>query len=649
MEVCGFLPANWVEETLKNVHEATGIDMPKHLFKGIMQCLLANDKHLLVRVESLRASLDVSVLLSEIFEEVFGLTTSTIVCGNNVSPTDVLSHLFINTDGKGNAKNQSGEFQRVPKSPNTEEKRRSYHRRTMYDEIPPLGLNRSSASSTGEGLALLEMPRRSEDGPSSPNLERKMLTSSLYLTEEDARSHMSSSDCVEMSVIDHEEQPSTPPPVDGRTTPTFVVRKPSSPLARSGAMSHTIQIEPESEQPSKDHSSAGDSFFKKITGRRSRGRSLDMHHNDSVDSSRKSVGSSDSNLHWNDDAELHRRLRVMSVGVGNFGTRDQASLNPKKSPITPTKPYIVSKDKSVGSLERDTFFQPPMSASNLKSSSSRPLANEGNEPQLFPPPKNRRHRYTVSASKTEEYEKLDFDDSSREHTATKNMLKRAERRNGAFSGELANVLIVERFHISSKAIQQIMLEVLINRRIAYKGNIYPLPEPFFIVYTATEEMTVVSELLRDTILMSIPLQRPITRIDPRQCLYPLIDYNFIRQLKSDIPYVFISRDVVLYVRDITVAARNHQEVAYGISSRATTDLEKAARTEAFLSGHYFITPEHINSVAVAVLNHRIVLRSSLVMTIDNATDDKSEAALQVPEATCSLIVASVLQSVPSPI
>ena len=63
-----------------------------------------------------------------------------------------------------------------------------------------------------------------------------------------------------------------------------------------------------------------------------------------------------------------------------------------------------------------------------------------------------------------------------------------------------------------------------------------------------------------------------------------------------------------YIVDIVRLTRQHQSVLVGAGPRATQALILASRTYAAINGRDFITPDDIKTMALPVLEHRLILR-----------------------------------------
>jgi MoxR-like ATPase len=70
--------------------------------------------------------------------------------------------------------------------------------------------------------------------------------------------------------------------------------------------------------------------------------------------------------------------------------------------------------------------------------------------------------------------------------------------------------------------------------------------------------------------------------------------------------VFASLPVKQYAVDIVRATREDRDLRLGGSPRATLQLVRAAKAKAALEGRDFVLPDDIDSLAVAVLDHRLL-------------------------------------------
>jgi len=71
--------------------------------------------------------------------------------------------------------------------------------------------------------------------------------------------------------------------------------------------------------------------------------------------------------------------------------------------------------------------------------------------------------------------------------------------------------------------------------------------------------------------------------------------------------VRVSEELKRYIVDLARATRHAPGVQLGASPRASLALMKAAQATALFDGFEFVTPEHVQEMAVPVIAHRLGL------------------------------------------
>jgi MoxR-like ATPase len=85
----------------------------------------------------------------------------------------------------------------------------------------------------------------------------------------------------------------------------------------------------------------------------------------------------------------------------------------------------------------------------------------------------------------------------------------------------------------------------------------------------------------------------------------VIDLSQLEALKKIVPQIYLDRKIQGYILEIVRQTRIAPEVLCGVSPRGTLALYRAAQAEALFSGEAFVLPQHVKSVALDVLAHRI--------------------------------------------
>lgn len=88
-----------------------------------------------------------------------------------------------------------------------------------------------------------------------------------------------------------------------------------------------------------------------------------------------------------------------------------------------------------------------------------------------------------------------------------------------------------------------------------------------------------------------------------------------------------------YVLDLVAATREHPDVAYGGSPRATLSFLYGAKARAAIRGRSYVIPDDVEALAEPILAHRLVLHTDAELS-DVATADVVDdvvAGVDVPD------------------
>ena len=94
---------------------------------------------------------------------------------------------------------------------------------------------------------------------------------------------------------------------------------------------------------------------------------------------------------------------------------------------------------------------------------------------------------------------------------------------------------------------------------------------------------------------------------PINTIEPCVSMPEITILKQQVKQVRISPEIKRYLVDIVNATRSFTGVQLGASPRASLALMKVAQALALFDGYEFVTPEHIQEIAMPVIGHRLVM------------------------------------------
>ena len=211
----------------------------------------------------------------------------------------------------------------------------------------------------------------------------------------------------------------------------------------------------------------------------------------------------------------------------------------------------------------------------------------------------------------------------------------------------AQIVVGDEINRASPKTQSALLESMEERQVTVDGTTYELPSPFMVIATQNpvemEGTYPLPEAQRDrfTARVSIGYPSPDSElkmldthggVSPLDDLQPVAHAHEIVKLIEAVRQVHVSEPVRRYAVTLVGATRNHPDLRLGASPRATLHLVRAARASAALDGRDYVLPDDVQSLASAVLAHRLL----------------PTAQAQLNRRTPEQVVAEILQRVPLP-
>jgi MoxR-like ATPase len=122
-------------------------------------------------------------------------------------------------------------------------------------------------------------------------------------------------------------------------------------------------------------------------------------------------------------------------------------------------------------------------------------------------------------------------------------------------------------------------------------------------------------------------------------IHTIFKKESIFEIKEIIENIYMDEKIENYIIEIVAATRDLSSInldkrllTYGASPRATLNLFKAAKANAFIEGRAYVVPQDIKDVAREVLRHRLLL--SYEAEAENITSDN--------------IIEEILNKIPTP-
>lgn len=205
------------------------------------------------------------------------------------------------------------------------------------------------------------------------------------------------------------------------------------------------------------------------------------------------------------------------------------------------------------------------------------------------------------------------------------------------------MLLADELNRAPARTQSALLEAMQERQVTIEGKTLPLPAPFMVLATQNpieqEGVYRLPEAQLDRFLLRIEVGYPsrdheVDMLDlhsrPFVTPEPVSNADEIVAIQNEIDSVFGSRELQGYIVDLIRRSREHEDLVLGGSPRAAINLMKAARAHALLRGLPYLTHEDIQSVALPVLGHRLILQPEAEMEGREIGDVIDEVIQAVP-------------------
>ena len=185
-----------------------------------------------------------------------------------------------------------------------------------------------------------------------------------------------------------------------------------------------------------------------------------------------------------------------------------------------------------------------------------------------------------------------------------------------------NILLADEINRASPRTQSALLEAMGEAQVSVEGERRNLSELFFVIATQNpvefRGTYPLPEAQMDRFAMQfalgyVPPEEEVAILKAQQHdhpldkLKPVASLAEVLALKRAVEAVRISDELKRYAVDLAAATRSTPGVQLGASPRASIALMKTAQALALFEGADFVTPEQIQSLAVTVIAHRLVL------------------------------------------
>jgi len=193
-----------------------------------------------------------------------------------------------------------------------------------------------------------------------------------------------------------------------------------------------------------------------------------------------------------------------------------------------------------------------------------------------------------------------------------------------------HLLLADEINRAPAKVQSALLEVMQERQVTIGDETFKLESPFLVMATQNpieqEGVYALPEAQLDRFMMKVVVQHnseeeelDIMRKAASKSfgeVQAVLNIEDLHTLQKELENIHIDEELERYMVQLIAATREPkrfglesiaESIMFGASPRASIDLYKASRAQAFLKGKEFVSPSDIADVIHKVLRHRIVL------------------------------------------
>ncbi len=198
----------------------------------------------------------------------------------------------------------------------------------------------------------------------------------------------------------------------------------------------------------------------------------------------------------------------------------------------------------------------------------------------------------------------------------------------------ANIVLVDEINRASPRTQSALLEAMAESQVSVDGQIKKLEDLFFVIATQNPVGShgtyplPEAQMDRFALQFSLGYVSPADEVQiladqmqshPLDRIKPCISLSEAIALKQQVEQIRVNHTMKRYLVDLVNATRTAEGVQLGGSPRGSVALMKVAQALALFDGCEFVTPEHIQELAVSVIAHRLVMQPQARFSGQTAT------------------------------
>ncbi len=195
----------------------------------------------------------------------------------------------------------------------------------------------------------------------------------------------------------------------------------------------------------------------------------------------------------------------------------------------------------------------------------------------------------------------------------------------------SNIILADEINRSPAKVQSALLEAMQEKQVTIGETTFQLDRPFLVLATQNpvdqEGTYPLPEAQVDRFMMKVNVDYP-SKSEELEVMRRISNMSFdfkvntvlekqdIFNIRNEINQTTISESLEKYIIELVYATRDPKAynltdeaeyIQFGVSPRASINLNLAAKATAYFEGRDYVLPEDIKEVAADVMGHRIIL------------------------------------------
>lgn len=193
-----------------------------------------------------------------------------------------------------------------------------------------------------------------------------------------------------------------------------------------------------------------------------------------------------------------------------------------------------------------------------------------------------------------------------------------------------NLLLADEINRAPAKVQSALLEVMQEKQVTIAEDSFKIDTPFLVLATQNpieqEGAYTLPEAQLDRFMFKIIVSyntkdeeyqiAKMVASNTNNSLEKILNKEILNKLKDEVLNIHMDEELEEYIVDIICATREPEkygleelksQIQFGASPRATIDMFKAVKAQAFLRGNDFVSPLDIALILKNTLRHRVIL------------------------------------------